>query len=314
MLSKVIVSFGSILNYIEKQINFQNKIKWSACLSVLFHHFFGAYWCYCYAFPVKWQSIVFVLFMIYFNLLGITAGVHRYWTHRTYKIKRGIQIFLMIAFTSAGQNSIRDWVRDHRLHHKYSDTDADPHNANRGFFFSHIGWQMLKKNQQVLTEGKKIDLSDLEDPMLRIHHKYFIYYKILLCFVLPTVTGIVLWGENWRCAVAWQCFIRYLYVLHGEMTVNSVAHIYGYRPYNKDILPVQSKFVSTWTGGEGWHNYHHMFPYDFRTSEFTEPFDVTTKFIRLLARLGWAYDLKEASPDTIKAVTLKLGDGSTHKD
>lgn len=71
------------------------------------------------------------------------------------------------------QNSLYNWVRDHRVHHKYSDTEADPHNANRGLFFSHIGWLMLKKNAEVVKRGKQMDMSDIEnDPLLRFHEKW----------------------------------------------------------------------------------------------------------------------------------------------
>jgi stearoyl-CoA desaturase (delta-9 desaturase) len=64
------------------------------------------------------------------------------------------------------------WVRDHRQHHKYTDTDADPHNATRGFFFSHCGWLMVRKHPDVIAKGKTIDLSDLEaDPIVRFQKK-----------------------------------------------------------------------------------------------------------------------------------------------
>ena len=65
------------------------------------------------------------------------------------------------------QNTIYDWVRDHRVHHKYSDTPADPHNVKRGLFFSHVGWLMMKKNSEVIEKGKQIDMSDIEnDPVV----------------------------------------------------------------------------------------------------------------------------------------------------
>jgi Fatty-acid desaturase len=70
------------------------------------------------------------------------------------------------------QNSLYDWVRDHRVHHKFSDTDADPHNAQRGFFFSHIGWLMQKKSKAVIEKGRQLDLSDLfEDPLVVVFQK-----------------------------------------------------------------------------------------------------------------------------------------------
>lgn len=81
--------------------------------------------------------------------MGITMGAHRFFTHRSYKAKLWVKVALLLFHTMAGQNCLYIWVRDHRQHHKYSDTDADPHNATRGFFFSHCGWLMSKKHPKV---------------------------------------------------------------------------------------------------------------------------------------------------------------------
>lgn len=80
---------------------------------------------------------------------GVTMGAHRLWSHRAFKAKLWLRIILLWMHTLAGQNCLYVWVRDHRQHHKFSDTDADPHNANRGFFFSHIGWLLSKKHPKV---------------------------------------------------------------------------------------------------------------------------------------------------------------------
>jgi stearoyl-CoA desaturase (Delta-9 desaturase) len=80
-----------------------------------------------------------------FGSMGISAGAHRLWCHRSYKANRVLQYYLAFLQTVAFQNSIIEWVRDHRVHHKYSDTNADPHNATRGFFFSHIGNILLSE-------------------------------------------------------------------------------------------------------------------------------------------------------------------------
>ena len=105
--------------------------------------------------------------------LGIAGGAHRLWCHRSYKAKLPMRIMLMFFQTLAHQNSIYEWVRDHRVHHKFTDTDADPHNSRRGFFFSHVGWLMIKKHPDVKLKGKTIDMSDLEaDPVVMFQKKY----------------------------------------------------------------------------------------------------------------------------------------------
>uniref|UniRef100_A0A6P7H9J3 Acyl-CoA desaturase 4-like n=1 Tax=Diabrotica virgifera virgifera TaxID=50390 RepID=A0A6P7H9J3_DIAVI len=106
------------------------------------------------------------------SVVGITAGNHRLWAHRTYKAKLPLRIFLMLMQTTTIQNNIYVWARDHRLHHKYTDTAADPHNSNRGFFFSHVGWLLMKKNPEVKNKGKNIDMSDVAaDPVVQFQIK-----------------------------------------------------------------------------------------------------------------------------------------------
>jgi stearoyl-CoA desaturase (delta-9 desaturase) len=103
---------------------------------------------------------------------GTGAGVHRLWCHRSYKAKLPLRILLAFYQTITFQKDIYDWCRDHRVHHKYSDTDSDPHNASRGFFYSHIGWLLIKKQEEVTSKGKKLDLSDLEaDPVVMFQRK-----------------------------------------------------------------------------------------------------------------------------------------------
>lgn len=103
---------------------------------------------------------------------GVTGGVHRLWSHRAYKAKTPLRIILMLCFSLAGQNPIYDWVRDHRVHHKFSETKADPHDSNRGFFFAHVGWLMMNKHPEVIRKGQQLDMSDiLSDPVVQFHQK-----------------------------------------------------------------------------------------------------------------------------------------------
>lgn len=127
-------------------------------------HLLYCYYNTCFLFPE------YVLLIV--SSLGVTAGAHRLWAHRTYKAKMQLQIILIIFNSIAFQNTAIHWVRDHRLHHKHSDTDADPHNANRGFFYSHMGWLLVKKNEEVRKCGKRIDLSDIRNnPVLKFQKR-----------------------------------------------------------------------------------------------------------------------------------------------
>lgn len=106
--------------------------------------------------------------IIQFTLLvaigfGTTVGSHRLFTHRTYRASTFLKSALLVLQTMSGQEPVIRWVRDHRVHHKYTDTNADPHNSKRGFFFCHMGWLMCKKHPDVVKFGQRVDMSDLEN-------------------------------------------------------------------------------------------------------------------------------------------------------
>ncbi|KOB69615.1 Terminal desaturase [Operophtera brumata] len=255
---------------------------------------YGLYLCFTSA---KFATIIFGFTLYVLAEIGVTAGAHRLWSHKTYKAKLPLQILLMVMNTVAFQNSIIDWVRDHRLHHKYSDTDADPHNATRGFFYSHVGWLLVRKHEEVKKKGKVMDI-------------YAIPFIGAVCFVLPTVIPMYFWSETLKNA--WHItMLRYVMNLNVTFLVNSAAHLWGYKPYDKSILPAQNITVSVATFGEGFHNYHHAFPWDYRTAELGNQYlNLTAVFIDFFAMIGWAYDLKTVSEDTIKRRKERTGDGT----
>lgn len=110
--------------------------------------------------------------------LGTTIGAHRLWAHKCFKATWQLRALLALCNSTLFFNSIYIWARDHRVHHKFTDTNADPHNYSRGFFFSHIGWLLLKKHPDVRTKGATIDLSDMEsDPIVMFQNKYAIKFK-----------------------------------------------------------------------------------------------------------------------------------------
>lgn len=247
---------------------------------------------------------------------GVTAGAHRLWCHRSYKATLGFRIFLALCYSVAGQNSIYNWVRDHRVHHKYSDTEADPHNATRGFWFSHVGWLMMTKHPKVIESGRKISMKDvLDDPVVRWHTNYFSELKVLMCFVLPTALHMYVCNESWQVAVLSQMFVRYALSLNFTWLVNSAAHMWGSKPYDKNMLPSENKLVALLSVGEGWHNYHHVFPYDYKAAELGDyTLNFTTFVLDAAQRLGLVYDVKQPSKETIRRVALARGDGSWESD
>ncbi|CAH2062159.1 unnamed protein product, partial [Iphiclides podalirius] len=258
-----------------------------------------------------WSTIIFSYILFVFAAIGVTAGAHRLWTHKTYKAKMPLQIILVVMNSLAFQNTAIDWVRDHRMHHRYSDTDADPHNATRGFFYSHMGWLLVRKHEQVKRRGKYIDMSDIyANPVLRFQKKYAVPFIGTICFGLPTLIPMYVFGETLN--TAWHiALFRYVMNLHITFFVNSAAHLWGNKPYERSIKPVQSIPVSFIAFGEGFHNYHHVFPWDYRTAELGNNWlNLTTGFIDFFAWVGWAYDMKTVPDELVRARAGRTGDGT----
>ncbi|XP_015189781.1 PREDICTED: acyl-CoA Delta(11) desaturase-like, partial [Polistes dominula] len=212
-------------------------------------------------------------------------------------------------------NSIYDWVKDHRVHHKFTDTDADPHNAKRGFFFSHIGWLMLENHPDVKIKGATIDMSDLKKDLLVVwQHRHYRILMPLMCFIIPTLIPIYFWGEGLRNA--WYATVtRYVLSLNFTGLVNSAAHVWGVKPYDSVISPTETPVVSFLAVGEGWHNYHHVFPWDYKTAELGNyKLNLTTAIIDGFAKIGWAYDLKTVSQEMIEKRARRTGDGTKYQN
>ncbi|KAM4809835.1 stearoyl-CoA desaturase 5 [Rhinophrynus dorsalis] len=254
-----------------------------------------------------WAYLCFLV-----TALGVTAGAHRLWSHRSYKARLPLRIFLALANSMAFQNDIFEWARDHRMHHKFSETDADPHNAKRGFFFAHIGWLFVRKHKEIVEKGKKLNLQDLlDDPVVMFQRKYYKTSVILMCFTIPSVVPWYFWGESLWNSYFLAAILRYTISLNVAWLVNSAAHLYGNRPYDKNISPRENTFVTLGAIGEGFHNFHHTFPFDYSTSEFGLKFNPTTCFIDLMCFLGLANDCKKATRQMIMARKLRTGDGSS---
>ncbi|XP_011698199.1 PREDICTED: acyl-CoA Delta(11) desaturase [Wasmannia auropunctata] len=288
------------------------RIVWRNVTIFSFLHLAALYGVYLSFTSAKLATILFAILMYQCSGLGITAGAHRLWAHRSYKAKWPLQLLLVILNTMAFQDAAIDWARDHRVHHKYSETDADPHNATRGFFFSHVGWLLCRKHPEVKEKGKAIDLSDLEsDPILAFQKRYYIILMPLLCFILPTAIPVMCWNETWTNAYFIPTILRYIFTLNMTWLVNSAAHMFGNKPYDRFINPSENKGVAMFALGEGWHNYHHVFPWDYKTAEFGNyAFNFTTAFIDFFAKIGWAYDLKSVSENMVRKRVQRTGDGS----
>ncbi|XP_053210212.1 stearoyl-CoA desaturase 5-like [Panonychus citri] len=243
-------------------------------------------------------------YCVFVNAVGIGVGAHRLWSHRSFKAKTPLRVFLALAFTSAGQKSLGTWVRDHRTHHKFSETDADPHNAKRGFFFAHQGWLLVKRHPDNVRKSASIDMDDvLSDPVVIWSTKYYTLLLIITLILVPTLIPFYCYQISlFHCLL--MTGVRYVISLHGTWLVNSAAHLWGDKPYDKTIYPSEAKWIA-WLipVGEFYHNYHHTFPQDYKASEFGwfGQWNTNAAFIDLMALIGQAYDLKTAPKNLIES-------------
>ncbi|CAG0905842.1 unnamed protein product, partial [Darwinula stevensoni] len=141
--------------------------------------------------------------------------------------------------------------------------------------------------------------------------RYYFWLAALCCFIFPAITPWRLWGEDLWVAF-WFCSVtRCIFVVNGTFLVNSAAHLWGTKPYDKNIIGMEQPIVGALALGEGWHNYHHVFPWDYKTSELPlYRLNLTTMFIDAAAFLGQAYDLKTVDPKVVEQRVKRTGDGS----
>jgi len=244
------------------------------------------------------ETLIWAFILWPISGFGITVGVHRLWSHRSYTASASYRCVLMLFNSIANQGSIYHWARDHRVHHKYSETDADPHNATRGFFFAHMGWLFVKKHPDIVKVGRSLDFTDLkEDAFVMFQKKLDPWFTLYMCFVFPAQIASHFWGEEFWNAFFVAGALRYAIVLHFTWLVNSAAHLYGDHPYDVLSYPAENPFVSLCSVGEGWHNWHHKYPYDYAASEFgiSSQFNPSKLFIDIAASLGLVWDRKRAT-------------------
>lgn len=231
----------------------------------------------------SWKGVVVAVLLHWISGgLGITLGWHRLVSHRSFKTPKWLEYFLVFCGALACQGPVIEWVGLHRLHHKYSDTDPDPHDSSKGFWWSHMGWMFfhVTKKSEIPQYTKDIN----SDPVYLFFSNFFV--------PIQAVLGLLLfWWGGWA-AVTWGIFLRLVVVFHCTWFVNSATHMFGYRNFDSDDKSRNCWWVALVTYGEGWHNNHHAYQSSARHGLKWWEIDITWLTIRLLRSLGLAYDIK----------------------
>ncbi|OMJ18995.1 Acyl-CoA desaturase [Smittium culicis] len=259
---------------------------------------------------VNLYTLYFTIFYYIISALGITAGYHRLWAHVSYRATTPLKIFLALAGSAAVQGSIFWWSRDHRVHHRYTDTPRDPYNALFGFYHSHVGWMLVKKDRRQLGYA---DTSDLKsDPIVRWQHKYYPLISLITSVLVPTLVCGLGWGD-WRGGYFYAAITKVVVLHHATFCVNSLAHTLGTSTYDDSQTAKDSFVTAIVTLGEGYHNFHHEFPGDYRNAIRFYQYDPTKWFIRLSQTLNLAYDLKTFPKNEIEKGYIEMRLKELHK-
>jgi len=221
--------------------------------------------------------------------LGITAGYHRLWSHKAYDAHWIVRFVLLLGGTGALEGSIKWWCGGHRIHHRHTDSRFDPYCAKKGFFYSHIGWMLIHPRPE---NNMRADISDLNaDAMIRWQHTHYMWFGPFMAYVLPTLISGLLWGD-YAGGYFFAGALRLFFVHHNTFCVNSVAHYFGDQGYDDARTPRDSIVTALLTFGEGYHNFHHEFPNDYRNGIRTLDYDPTKWLVRILSLVGLTRRLK----------------------
>ncbi len=289
----------------------KERIDLPNALLMLVIHVLGFYGFY-KAFTGAYQRETIILGVVMYCVsgLGVTIGYHRYFTHRSFKCGEVLQTVLAICGTIAIENSIKSWVSDHVMHHAKVDTAKDPYNATRGFWWSHIGWILFKDpdREDPMYSGAEHLMDNPASWIARLvefQHKF--YYPLVGFFVWGVPMLIAsLWGDIWGGAI-FAGFSARLMTWHGTFCINSLAHWKHWgssQPYSRANTAQDSLFASLPTFGEGYHNYHHTFPRDYRNGPLWYNFDPSKWIIYWLSLASLSWDLIRVPREKIEAARI----------
>ena len=235
--------------------------------------------------PFDWTLVWWLVGSYVVRIFGITAGYHRYFSHRSYKLGRGTQLLMAVLAQTSGQKSVLWWAAHHREHHRLADSPDDVHSPRHGFWWAHLGWILSTRYdayepRRVGDFGRYPELRWLDR-----HH------------TAPTLAfGAAIWLAGGFAAFVWGYLLATVLLYHVTFAINSVAHVWGSRPYATADDSRNNALLALLTFGEGWHNNHHCCRSSCRQGVRWWELDLTYLGLRALAAVGIARDLRPFVP------------------
>jgi len=230
----------------------------------------------------RWYYPVVALGLYYVRMFGVTAGYHRYFSHRAYKTSRWFQFVLAFLAETSTQKGVLWWAAHHRDHHKYSDQPEDLHSpVQNSLWWSHVGWIISRKYNETKFERIK-DFAKY--PELRFISKHYWIPPVAMAAVLIAIGGLPLaiWGYLVSTVLLW----------HGTFTINSLSHVFGKTRYRTTDQSKNNFWLALITMGEGWHNNHHFYQSTANQGWFWWEIDGSYYVLKVLSWLGLVWDLR----------------------
>jgi stearoyl-CoA desaturase (delta-9 desaturase) len=240
-------------------------------------------------------DIALCFFLYFIRMFGITGGYHRYFSHRSFKTSRSFQFVLACLGCSALQKGPLWWSAHHRDHHRFSDTEDDPHSPIvKSIWHSHVGWVLSSENDEANMNIVK-DLRRYPELVLldTLHWVPGILLGVL-CFLINGWSGLVV-----------GFVISTVLLYHGTFTVNSLCHLFGRRRFNTTDASRNNSFVAVITLGEGWHNNHHHYQGSARQGIYWWEIDVSYYIIKFLYVFGVVWDIRKPGHHKVQGHAAK---------
>jgi stearoyl-CoA desaturase (delta-9 desaturase) len=237
---------------------------------------FGAIWS-----GVTWQAVVLCVALLFVRVWGITAGYHRYFSHRTYKTSRAFQFFLAFLAQTSSQKGVLWWAGHHRVHHKLSDQPGDVHSpVQNSFYYAHVGW--LFDDTEETRWDRIRDFAKY--PELRWLNKYWVVPPTLLAVASFLIAG---WPGLFI-----GFFLSTVLLWHNTFLINSLTHVWGKRRFDTTDESRNNMLTALLTLGEGWHNNHHHYQSSCRNGFYWWEIDVTYYVLKMLSWVGLVWDIR----------------------
>ncbi|XOV90300.1 MAG: acyl-CoA desaturase [Pseudomonadota bacterium] len=241
--------------------------------------------------------------LVLWNGLSITAGYHRLWSHRSYEAHASVRLFFALGGALSLQNSILQWCSNHRRHHRFvDDLDHDPYSARRGLLFSHVGWMLKDYPASAFDPDNVKDLR--RDPIVEWQSRHYWVLAASMNIGLPILLGA--FAGDMIAGFLLLGVLRLVVCHHTTFFINSLAHAFGRQPYSDESTARDNGLIALLTYGEGYHNFHHTFQWDYRNGIRWYHFDPTKWLIRGLSLCRLAWQLKTVAPERIEQAVVAM--------